>query len=336
MPITPDDANLQRNKHSVDKLCRIIDTKLIENSDPYPFIFEFKRDTPPIVIYALKDQYEGDGWSFEIKENEDKSVYTLSLSPKNRCSYNDVREDIRARALLSTDGREALRKAMIEPITISLMYQCVTRKLVMTLGCQLEPLKPIKNATWIKTTATVSGDNSIYTIDTLQAEVKDLIQSYEESSLFYKLKEHTTKQQFVIGTYSETVFRAIDDTIGIITTNKVLPAKIIMRPELFYKIIQPNTNFFKDATSRDILMTGLYGHYRHLDIHLTNDMPDNTIYVLGQATMIGSLKGNGENNEVYTLSNLQTDKGTISIDVDIDFEIGILDNAPVWRIDVRF
>lgn len=92
--ITPENVADARLKHQAEKYSQLIDKKLIEYTDSYPFTFEFRSDVDPNTVQYLCDVYSRCGWSAKIKPCEDDSgrdYSAIEMSPAHKVLYIDSR-----------------------------------------------------------------------------------------------------------------------------------------------------------------------------------------------------------------------------------------------------
>jgi len=81
----------------------------------------------------------------------------------------------------------------------------------------------------------------------------------------------------------------INLALTLIEEHELIGAKIIVHPQRYKDIRTWGKEFYDEATQRDILMTGLYGHLYSADIHVSTMVPKNAVYVSAPAQFVGAI-----------------------------------------------
>ena len=74
-----------------------------------------------------------------------------------------------------------------------------------------------------------------------------------------------------------------------IEEHELVAAKLVMHPRQYKDIRNWGVEFFDQATQRDVLMTGLYGHLWTCDIHVSTMVPPGSVYVLAPGEFVGAM-----------------------------------------------
>jgi hypothetical protein len=235
-------------------------------------------------------------------------------------NVNDQREQVVAQALETPEGRTALAQAMVEPIKTSLMYQAIGRKLLMVDELPQGALARYERDVAVKSyvipkrgsvpTAQVEAEELIvptieiaanptirlnevkqrrfYIVDRAQVRAKDSLQRQEDIQVFKVLNAAVPGAQSVsvAGTLQP---ENINLALTLIEEHELVGAKIVVHPQRYKDIRTWGKDFYDEATQRDILMTGLYGHLYSADIHVSTMVPKNAVYVLAPAQFIGAI-----------------------------------------------
>ena len=235
-------------------------------------------------------------------------------------NINEQREQIIAQALETPEGRTALAQAMVEPIKTSLMYQAIARKLLMVdelLQGQLAryerdvatksyvipkrgsvPSAEIEAEEILVPTIEIAANPTIrlnevrqrrfYIVDRAQVRAKDSLQRQEDVETFKVLNAAVPAAQSisVAGTLQP---ENVNLALTLIEEHELIGAKIVVHPQRYKDIRTWGKDFYDEATQRDILMTGLYGHLYSADIHVSTMVPKNAVYVLAPAQFVGAL-----------------------------------------------
>lgn len=241
----------------------------------------------------------------------------MSMIKKN---VNEQREAIIAQALETPEGRTALAQAMVEPIKTSLMYQGIGRKLLMVDELPQGALARYERDVAVKSyvipkrgsvpTAEVEAEELIvptielaanptirlnevrqrrfYIVDRAQVRAKDSLQRQEDIETFKVLNAAVPAAQSisVAGTLQP---ENVNLALTLIEEHELIGAKIVVHPQRYKDIRTWGKDFYDEATQRDILMTGLYGHLYSADIHVSTMVPKNAVYVLAPAQFVGAI-----------------------------------------------
>lgn len=239
---------------------------------------------------------------------------------RNNKNVNEQREAIIAMALDSADGRVALAQAMVEPIKTSLMYQAIGRKLLMVDELPQGALPRYERDVAVKsyvipkrgqvpthvveaeelfipvvelaTNPTIKineiNQRRYYIVDRAQVRAKDSIQRQEDVEVF-KVINAAVPTDHSIAVSGTLQPENINLALTLIEEHELIGAKVIMHPQRYKDVRDWGKDFFDEATQRDILMTGLYGHIFSADIHVSTMVPKNAVYVLAPAQFVGAM-----------------------------------------------
>jgi len=239
---------------------------------------------------------------------------------RNNKNVNEQREAIIAMALDSADGRVALAQAMVEPIKTSLMYQAIGRKLLMVDELPQGALPRYERDVAVKSyvipkrgqvpTHVVEAEELLipvvelatnptikineinqrryYIVDRAQVRAKDSIQRQEDVEVF-KVINAAVPTDHSIAVSGTLQPENINLALTLIEEHELIGAKVIMHPQRYKDVRDWGKDFFDEATQRDILMTGLYGHIFSADIHVSTMVPKNAVYVLAPAQFVGAM-----------------------------------------------
>lgn len=241
----------------------------------------------------------------------------MSMIKRN---INEQRETVIAQALETPEGRTALAQAMVEPIKTSLMYQAIGRKILMVDELPQGTLARYERDVAVKSyiipkrgsvptseveaeeilvpTIEIAANPSIrlnevrqrrfYIVDRAQVRAKDTIQRQEDVQVFKVVNAAVPPVQSlsVSGTLQP---ENINLALTLIEEHELIGAKIVVHPQRYKDIRTWGKEFYDEATQRDILMTGLYGHLYSADIHVSTMVPKNAVYVTAPAQFVGAI-----------------------------------------------
>jgi hypothetical protein len=233
---------------------------------------------------------------------------------------NEQREAIIAMAMETPEGRTALAQAMVEPIKTSLMYQAIGRKLLMVDELPNGALARYERDVAVKSyvipkrgsvpDALVEAEELIvptielaahptirlneirarrfYIVDRAQVRAKDSLQRQEDVEVF-KVINAAIPADHSISVSGILQAENINLALTLIEEHELIGAKIVLAPQRYKDIRGWGKEVYDEATQRDILMTGLYGHIYSADIHVSTMVPKNGVYVLAPAQFVGAM-----------------------------------------------
>lgn len=238
----------------------------------------------------------------------------------NNTSTADIREAMVQEAMNTPEGRVALAQAMVEPIKTSLMYQALGRKLLMVDELPQGALPRYERDIAVKSyvlpkrgsvpssiieaeelfvpTVELATNPTIrlaeikarrfYIVDRAQARAKDALQRQEDVEIFRIINAAVMADHSVAvsGTLQP---ENINLALTLIEEHELIGSKIIVHPQRYKDIRMWGKDFFDEATQRDLLMTGLYGHLYSADIHISTMVPKNACFVLAPAQFVGAM-----------------------------------------------
>ena len=231
------------------------------------------------------------------------------------------KQEIIAQALQTEEGRVALAQAMVEPIRRSLEYQAVGRKLLM-----IDELPQGALARYERDVAAIAhviakrgavpnqiqeGEEIIvptfeiaahptvrlseikarrfYIVDRAQIKAKEAIQKEEDSNIFTALTAAATANGTqivnVVGTLSTA---ALNEAFYNVEQHDLVATKIVLHANQYATIRILGKDFYDEATTREIITTGLYGHLWTADIHVSSRMATTDVLVVASADTVGA------------------------------------------------
>ena len=239
---------------------------------------------------------------------------------KNSLTDQD-KEMIIAQALETDEGRTALAQAMVEPIRRSLEYQAVGRKLLMVdelpqgalaryerdvasiahvvsrrgaVPDQIQEGEEILVPTFeIAANPTVRLSEikarRFYIVDRAQIKAKEAIQKEEDTNIFNALIQAATirADQLVTNVGTLTI-ASLNTAFRLIEQHDLVAAKIVLHANQYAAIRTFGKDFYDEATQREIITTGLYGHLWTADIHVSSRMEKSTVLVVASPENVGA------------------------------------------------
>lgn len=243
-------------------------------------------------------------------------------------SYNDdQKEAIIAQALETDEGRTALAQAMVEPIRRSLEYQAVGRKLLMVdelpqgalaryerdvaatayvvsrrgaVPDQIQEGEEIFVPTWeIAANPTIRlaeiKARRFYIVDRAQIKAKEAIQKEEDEQIFNACINACRNEQNIAQAAPMTTDN-INKAFREIEQHDLVCTKMVMHANRYSEIrlfngpggTTASYRFYDEATTREILTTGLFGHLWTADIHVSSRMAVNYVLFVASPDTVGA------------------------------------------------
>ena len=239
---------------------------------------------------------------------------------KNSVSDNE-KEMVIAQALETDEGRVALAQAMVEPIRRALEYQAVGRKCLLVdelpqgalpryerdPACiayviarrGAVPEQIIEGEEIVVPLFEIAAHPSIrlseikarrfYIVDRAQIKAKEAIQKEEDTNIFKALTAAATKRgdQLVSDVGSLTT-AGLNRAFRNIEQHDMVATKIILHANQYATIRTFGKDFYDEATTREILTTGLFGHLYTADIHVSSRMVNTQVLVVSSPDTVGA------------------------------------------------
>lgn len=327
MPISTKEIADKRIEYTINKLCGLIDKKIVE-SENLPFEFNFLPNTDPRVMKMIAEMYRQVGWRATLFEKD--STTKLTLFPKTiedsvclhvsalkaiNADGSDRHTDELQQKMSTLEGRMEIAMSMQETILSALLHQSVTRNFLMVdllegkpplyeidssnlnaIYCnrkkQIAPYSEVDEFTPFVEIASCVDIGPPFTMQKLekaQIRMKDSIERQEQNILSMLLQAAVTEKR-TIHTYPQTIEIALLDAINEIESYDNIPAAMMLvHPFVFRKLFMSDSiNEFKNSTNSDKLLTGLYGKFQELDVRVSECIPRNEIFIAPPQQFLGA------------------------------------------------
>jgi hypothetical protein len=239
-----------------------------------------------------------------------------------KTGYSDSqKEAIIATALETDGGRIALAQSMVEPIRRSLEYQAVGRKLLMVdelpQGALARYERDVASIAHIVARRGAVPDQitegeeilvptfeiaayptirlaeikarRFYIVDRAQIKAKEAIQKEEDTNIFNALHAAVdARGQEVTAPGSGLDAASLNEAFRMIEQHDLVATKIVMHANQYAAVRTFGKNFFDEASTREILTTGLFGHLWTADIHVSSRMDPNQVLVVASPDTVGA------------------------------------------------
>jgi len=127
-----------------------------------------------------------------------------------------------------------------------------------------------------------------YIVDRAQIKAKEAIQKEEDTNIFNAFLAAVPGAQQVINQGTLTTL-AINEAFRLIEQHELVTAKIVVHPNQYASIRTFGKDFYDEATTRQIITTGLYGHLWTADIHVSSRMDTDTVLCVASPETVGAL-----------------------------------------------
>jgi hypothetical protein len=235
-------------------------------------------------------------------------------------AVNAERESLIAQALDTPQGRVALAQAMVEPIRRALEYQAVGRKLLMVdelpQGAYARYEKDVRATAHaisrrgavpdmitegeeilvptfeIATNPTIRLSEvkarRFYIVDRAQIKAKEAIQKEEDLNIFNAVNAAVDAAHTVVSTGGTLTLNALNQAFATIEQHDLTVGKIVCHALRYADIRNFGKTVYDEATQKEVLTTGLFGHLFTADIHVSSKCPTDTVFLLAPAEYVGA------------------------------------------------
>lgn len=235
-------------------------------------------------------------------------------------AVNAERESLIAQALDTPQGRVALAQAMVEPIRRALEYQAVGRKLLMVdelpQGAYARYEKDVRAVAHVISrrgavpdmitegeeilvpTFEIATNPTIrlsevkarrfYIVDRAQIKAKEAIQKEEDLNIFNAINAAVDAAHTVVSTGGTLTLNALNQAFATIEQHDLTVGKIICHALRYADIRNFGKTVYDEATQKEVLTTGLFGHLFTADIHVSSKCPTDTVFLLAPAEYVGA------------------------------------------------
>lgn len=235
-------------------------------------------------------------------------------------AVNAEREALIAQALETPEGRVALAQAMVEPIRRALEYQAVGRKLLMVdelpQGAYARYEKDVRATAHVISrrggvpdmitegeevlvpTFEIATNPTIrlsevkarrfYIVDRAQIKAKEAIQKEEDLNIFNAVEAAVDAVHTVISTGGTLTIAALNQGFATIEQHDLTVGKMVMHALRYADVRNFGKTVYDEATTKEVLTTGLFGHLFTADIHVSSKCPTDTVFLLAPAEYVGA------------------------------------------------
>jgi hypothetical protein len=127
-----------------------------------------------------------------------------------------------------------------------------------------------------------------YIVDRAQIKAKEAIQKEEDSNIFTALLAAVNAAHTVTATGGALTLTALNQAFATIEAHDLTVAKIVMHAQRYADVRNFGKTVYDEATQREVLTSGLFGHLWTADIHVSSRMPTTTVLLLAPADYVGA------------------------------------------------
>ena len=127
-----------------------------------------------------------------------------------------------------------------------------------------------------------------YIVDRAQMKAKEAIQKAEDTEVLTDIDAAVRSTQTVTQSGDLTV-ASLNFAFSTIESHDLTVAKIVMHPQQYADVRLFGRDVFDEATRRDVLMSGLFGHLWTADIHVSHRVEPGKVFLLAPAEYVGAI-----------------------------------------------
>ena len=238
----------------------------------------------------------------------------------NKRAVNERRAALIAQAMDTPEGRVALAQAMVEPIRRALEYQAVGRKLLMIdelpQGAYARYEKDVRAVAWRVPRRGAAPENIVegeeilvptfelvvnptvrisevkarrfYIVDRAQIKAKEALQKEEDSNIFRAINAAVPAANQIVSTGGALSLSALNQAFASVEQHDLTVGKVVCHALRYADIRSWGQTVFDQATQKEVLTTGLFGHIFTADIHVSSRVPVTYVFGLAPAEYVGA------------------------------------------------
>jgi len=127
-----------------------------------------------------------------------------------------------------------------------------------------------------------------YIVDRAQMKAKEAIQKLEDTEILSAIATAVRSNQTVTQS-GELTIASLNYAFSTIESHDLTVAKIVMHPRQYADLRLFGRDVYDEATRRDVLMSGLFGHLWTADIHVSHRVTEGSVYLLAPAEYVGAI-----------------------------------------------
>jgi hypothetical protein len=127
-----------------------------------------------------------------------------------------------------------------------------------------------------------------YIVDRAQIKAKEAIQKEEDTNIFAALTAAATGASNTVSNSGTLSIMALNEAFKLVERHDLVIAKLVTHANQYASIRTFGKDFFDEATQREIITTGLYGHLWTADIHVSSRMTSTNVLCVASPETVGA------------------------------------------------
>jgi hypothetical protein len=127
-----------------------------------------------------------------------------------------------------------------------------------------------------------------YIVDRAQIKAKEAIQKEEDLNIFNAILAAINPAHTVVSTGGALSLNALNQAFATIEQHDLTVGKIVMHALRYADVRNFGKTVYDEATQKEVLTTGLFGHLFTADIHVSSKMATDTVLLLAPAEYVGA------------------------------------------------
>lgn len=119
-------------------------------------------------------------------------------------------------------------------------------------------------------------------------KAKEAIQKQEDTEILADI-EAAVKSDHTVTQSGDLSIASLNYAFSTIESWDLTVAKVVMHPQQYADVRLFGRDVFDEATRRDVLMSGLFGHIWTADIHVSHRVTPGSVYLLAPAEYVGAM-----------------------------------------------
>ena len=117
---------------------------------------------------------------------------------------------------------------------------------------------------------------------------KSLSIRFSSSNIFNAISAAIDAAHTVVSTGGALTLNALNQAFATIEQHDLTVGKLVMHALRYADIRGFGKTVYDEATQKEVLTTGLFGHLYTADIHVSSKMPTDTVFLLAPAEYVGA------------------------------------------------
>jgi hypothetical protein len=128
-----------------------------------------------------------------------------------------------------------------------------------------------------------------YIVDRAQIKAKEAIQKEEDTQVFTAINAAVPAANMVVSTGGALSLSALNQAFATVEQHDLTVGKVVCHALRYADIRAWGQTVFDQATQKEVLTTGLFGHIFTADIHVSSRVQTTYVFVLAPAEYVGAM-----------------------------------------------